>query len=244
MNFFPIDLPLFISIRLQISHFYHKAVCYSIKMKLFLLLNLIIFQISYTSTQFVPHIQTNIGIFEGRSINFANNANVDIFYGIPFANVPKRFDVSSQLYYYIATQSVQKPGPPIRSATNRSAKHPKPSCSQLTNNKGLGRITSEDCLYLNLFKPTNSNKQTALVVFIHGGGYTVGSDSIHSLDYMAENYATKGIIYATVHYRLGLMGQILTKKSILWIFQVLLLQDIPNLMEIWRYGTFDKLCCG
>jgi carboxylesterase type B len=71
-------------------------------------------------------------------------------------------------------------------------------------------VISEDCLYLNLFKPANSNNKTPLLVFVHGGGYKTGTDSIHSLDYMAENYVTKGIIYVTVHYRLGIMGYNLT----------------------------------
>jgi carboxylesterase type B len=46
-----------------------------------------------------------------------------------------------------------------------------------------------------------------LVIFVHGGGYQGGTDLIHIQDYMAEYYVLNGIVYATVHYRMGITGK-------------------------------------
>jgi hypothetical protein len=42
-----------------------------------------------------PLLQTNIGEFEGKLLEFEEEQQkVDAFYGLPFANKPKRFEVS------------------------------------------------------------------------------------------------------------------------------------------------------
>jgi hypothetical protein len=66
-----------------------------------LFLILIIFQISNKFANSSPYLQTNIGLFEGRSIDFGEKGKVDIFYGVPFADVPNRFDVSSQFNHIL-----------------------------------------------------------------------------------------------------------------------------------------------
>jgi hypothetical protein len=41
-----------------------------------------------------PRIQTDIGQFEGKVLDFGGKGQVHAFYGLPFAQPPKRFEVS------------------------------------------------------------------------------------------------------------------------------------------------------
>ena len=48
----------------------------------------------------------------------------------------------------------------------------------------------EDCLYLNIWRPNNEEKDLPILVFIHGGSLTTGSSSFE--DYNGEEMAKKG----------------------------------------------------
>ena len=67
--------------------------------------------------------------------------------------------------------------------------------------------TSEDCLYLNVFLPSNLNSKAKLpvMVWLHGGGFTVGSATLEAYDgrYLAMQ---SQVIIVTVNYRLGFLG--------------------------------------
>uniref|UniRef100_A0A0N4ZZT1 Acetylcholinesterase n=1 Tax=Parastrongyloides trichosuri TaxID=131310 RepID=A0A0N4ZZT1_PARTI len=65
---------------------------------------------------------------------------------------------------------------------------------------------SEDCLRLNIYHPSNNNKQnSSAIVFFHGGDYTTGSSApdIYNASYLAIK-SNSTII--TVNYRLGIFG--------------------------------------
>jgi para-nitrobenzyl esterase len=62
---------------------------------------------------------------------------------------------------------------------------------------------SEDCLYLNVWAPPSGNK-LPVIVWIYGGGFTVGSASM--ANYSGEGLAAKGVIRVNIAYRLGAMG--------------------------------------
>jgi para-nitrobenzyl esterase len=64
---------------------------------------------------------------------------------------------------------------------------------------------SEDCLTLNVVAPT-SPPETSLpvMVFIHGGGYFMGSSATPIYDGAA--LARQGCVYVSVNYRLGALG--------------------------------------
>ncbi|XP_005098498.2 acetylcholinesterase-like [Aplysia californica] len=70
---------------------------------------------------------------------------------------------------------------------------------------------SEDCLYLNVYSPTQGNATGLMpvMVWIHGGGYTLGSGS----QYDAASLATKGVVMVTINYRLGLFGFLSTEDD-------------------------------
>ncbi|GAB0089996.1 hypothetical protein DMENIID0001_046270 [Sergentomyia squamirostris] len=66
---------------------------------------------------------------------------------------------------------------------------------------------SEDCLHLNIYRPSNWNSKSKLsvLVYIHGGGYISFSSNPDILgpDYFMAN---GGVILVTLNYRLGLFG--------------------------------------
>ncbi|EDO25969.1 predicted protein, partial [Nematostella vectensis] len=64
---------------------------------------------------------------------------------------------------------------------------------------------SEDCLFLNVFRPagTKATKDLPVMVFIHGGGYYRGSGDVYDGTPLA---AYNDVIVVTMNYRLGLLG--------------------------------------
>ena len=97
----------------------------------------------------------------------------------------------------------------LRKATSFSA-----SCPQTLSGPG-GRAPwtpeymipgpmSEDCLYLNVWKPAKAVKGAPVLVFFHGGGNVEGSSSIDV--YNGANLASRGIVVVNLNYRLGVLG--------------------------------------
>jgi len=66
--------------------------------------------------------------------------------------------------------------------------------------------TSEDCLYLNIWAPPRSASTQGMpvVVWIYGGGFTIGSASM--ANYSGEQLAKKGVVYVALAYRVGALG--------------------------------------
>jgi para-nitrobenzyl esterase len=66
--------------------------------------------------------------------------------------------------------------------------------------------TSEDCLNLNLWTPADAKPgdKRPVVVFIYGGGGTIGSAGMANYD--GENVAKRGAIYVNFNYRVGTLG--------------------------------------
>lgn len=72
---------------------------------------------------------------------------------------------------------------------------------------GIGRYQtrSEDCLTLNVVTPEEPATQPLpVMVFIHGGGYILGSSATPIYDGAA--LARRGCVYVSVNYRLGALG--------------------------------------
>ena len=63
---------------------------------------------------------------------------------------------------------------------------------------------SEDCLYLNLWKPINAGEQLPVIVFVHGGSNQGGWS--YEPDYEGTELAKYGAIVVTIAYRLGVFG--------------------------------------
>ncbi len=69
----------------------------------------------------------------------------------------------------------------------------------------IGLTGSEDCLYLNIWRPDTNENNLPVYVYVHGGGNTLGMAS------MAEYHgyavaARSNMVYVSINYRLGVFG--------------------------------------
>lgn len=71
--------------------------------------------------------------------------------------------------------------------------------------KGPLAPQSEDCLYLNVWTQGCDAKRRAVMVYVHGGGFTTGSGHIGALE--GTHLAARGdVVVVTLNYRLGAFG--------------------------------------
>jgi len=69
----------------------------------------------------------------------------------------------------------------------------------------LGPIGSEDCLYLNIWRPKTPETKLPVYLYIHGGGNSIGSSA--EVAYYGNAVVEKSnLLYISVNYRLGAMG--------------------------------------
>jgi len=65
---------------------------------------------------------------------------------------------------------------------------------------------SEDCLYLNVWRPRGFAGDLPVYVYIHGGGNTAGASNLID-DYLGWAVASKsGMVFVSLNYRLGPLG--------------------------------------
>ena len=76
----------------------------------------------------------------------------------------------------------------------------------------------EDCLYLNVYTPTDTSSVTSLpntslpvMVWIHGGAYVIGSGS----QYPGTALAARGIVLVTINYRRDAFGFLSTEDDVI-----------------------------
>ncbi|WP_036167544.1 carboxylesterase/lipase family protein [Massilia sp. 9096] len=68
----------------------------------------------------------------------------------------------------------------------------------------LGTPPSEDCLYLNVWKPTHAKARLPVLAWIYGGGFINGGSSPPT--YSGANLAKQGVLVVSFNYRLGRFG--------------------------------------
>lgn len=64
--------------------------------------------------------------------------------------------------------------------------------------------TGEDCLTLNLWTNAKAGEKRPVVVFIYGGGFTIGSSGMANYD--GEAMAKAGAVFVNFNYRVGALG--------------------------------------
>lgn len=139
-----------------------------------------------------PHVTLDQGVIEGVGMSSGGQA----YLGIPYAAPPVR-----DLRW-------RDPQPPKRWNGTYHADHYAPQCMQpqrgvMTNQYSGAEITSEDCLYLNVWT-TAVRKKAPVIVYIHGGGFYVGSSSMAL--YGGEAVSREGAVFVNFNYRLGALG--------------------------------------
>lgn len=123
--------------------------------------------------------------------------NVSIFKGIPYAQPP------------VGDLRWRAPQPLDRWEGELDATEYGLNCAQSGWGGTPGTIvegSSEDCLYLNLWRPTlvKRDEKLPVMVWIHGGGFTGGSGSGPGI--AGNAFAKQGVILVTINYRLGRLG--------------------------------------
>ena len=88
---------------------------------------------------------------------------------------------------------------------------------------------SEDCLYLNIWRPNTEETNLPIVFYIHGGSLTTGASS--NSDNNGETYAKNGVIMITIAYRLGVFGYFAHED---------LISESPN-STTGNYGLLDQI---
>ncbi|MFM6854060.1 MAG: carboxylesterase/lipase family protein, partial [Sphingopyxis sp.] len=120
--------------------------------------------------------------------------------GVPFAAAPVR------ALRWRAPQPVE-PWAGVRAADRYA-----PQCMQSLRAPSINHYfgaeaTSEDCLYLNIWAPPAGQSRRGhlpVVVWIYGGGFTVGSASMPN--YSGAAMAARGVVQVNLSYRLGALG--------------------------------------
>lgn len=135
---------------------------------------------------------------------------VDHFWAIPFAAPP------------VGSLRWRQPQPPESWRGVRDATVPPPRCPQNGNGQ-------EDCLYLNVHRPSTAGHRAALpvILFIHGGGNRVGSSSDNDPTGIVQQ---SGAIVVMTNYRLGSLG---------WLAHSTLSAEAPDGTS-GQYGLADQ----
>ena len=158
-----------------------------------------------------PVVQTAYGVVEGT----ADTGGTWSWRGIPYAAPP------------IGELRWKAPRPPQPWQGVRRADRFGSSSAQLV--PVLGQRGSEDCLYLNVWRPKTADRMLPVYVFVHGGGNTIGSSDLP--DYHGWAVAARSnMVYVSLNYRLGVFG---------WFRSPALVEGESAIDASGNYGTLD-----
>lgn len=142
-----------------------------------------------------PRVQLADGAIDGLAPAPVGAVALNEFKGIPYAAPPVgalRWKPPQAVQSWKAVRETQRFGP---------------RCMQLPlfgdmvfRSSGM----SEDCLYLNVWKPARAEGKLPVLVYFYGGGFVSGDGSEKRYD--GASLASKGIVTVTVNYRLGVFG--------------------------------------
>ncbi|MDY6926117.1 MAG: carboxylesterase family protein [Pseudomonadota bacterium] len=164
-------------------------------MRVILLLTILLVLISSGNARSETHVTVNTPL--GRIVGIEQNG-IDVFKGIPYAEPP----VGELRWRQTVPVKAWKNHGELR-AINFSDICPQVRFGE--PDKGTEGM-SEDCLYLNIWRPslTDSDTKLPVMVWIHGGAFVFGSGSVP--ESFGDNFARNGVILVTINYRLGRLG--------------------------------------
>ena len=158
-------------------------------------------------------IEEPVMLTSGQVVGTALESGVQAFLGIPFAAPP------------VGDLRWRAPQPPTPWQGVRQASNQPPACMQLGT-----RYMSEDCLYLNVWtKAESAEANLPVMVWIHGGGWTSGANSISI--YSGEQFALNEVVLISVNYRMNAFG---------WMAHPALSAESPEGIS-GNYGILDHI---
>jgi para-nitrobenzyl esterase len=148
--------------------------------------------------------QEIVAVAQGR-LQGRRDGDVIAFLGVPYAAPP------------FGANRLRPPAPPlpwegVRAATDFGPTVPKadyvamyaPLFPEVV-------IPGDDCLNLNIWTPALEDQGLPVLVWIHGGAFTNGSNSVPEYDGTA--FARDGVVTVTVNYRLAAEGFLYTGEG-------------------------------
>ncbi|XP_030586979.1 liver carboxylesterase 2-like [Archocentrus centrarchus] len=153
-----------------------------------------------------PVVHTKLGSLKGEYVSVkGKESGVHAFLGVPFAKPPLGPSLR------LAPPQPVEGWEGVRDATQQPPMCMQPKNFALALIDKLGVLLadipdiSEDCLYLNIYTPAKraNDAKLPVMVWIHGGGLTVGSASTYDGSALA---AYQDVVVVLIQYRLGLLG--------------------------------------
>ncbi|URZ07019.1 carboxylesterase family protein [Clostridium felsineum] len=142
-----------------------------------------------------------------------SNTNTLQWLGVPYAKAPigsLRWKAPQDLSSWTGIKDAKKFG----------------NVATQLDSTGKNVIGSEDCLYLNIWRPNTKEKNLPVLLFAHGGGNITGSGASFQGDILANR--TNSIVIS-INYRLGAMGWFLNDA----------VKDGNKLDDSGNYGLLD-----
>src|SRR5690348_771900 len=145
-------------------------------------------------------VETRYGKVQGYE-----QGSISVWKGIPFAQPPtgqRRFRAPQPPEAWIGVREATAFSPMAPQAPQMGA--------SMVGAMGADRVVdrrpmSEDCLYLNIWSPGADQQKRPVMVYIHGGAFTLGSASEPWYD--GTSFAARhNIVVVTLNYRLGILG--------------------------------------
>lgn len=132
----------------------------------------------------------------GRVAGTALASGVKAYLGVPFAAPP-----TGDLRW--------APPQPAHWTGIFNADRKGPACIQVLRPHDINHYfgeeaTGEDCLTLNLWTNAKAGEKRPVVMFLYGGGFTIGSSGMANYD--GEAMAKAGAVFVNFNYRVGAMG--------------------------------------
>ncbi|XDV52677.1 hypothetical protein PO909_021370 [Leuciscus waleckii] len=152
-----------------------------------------------------PVVETKLGSLRGSFLTVKGKETViNSYLGVPFARPP------------VGSLRLARPQPAEKWQGVRDATKQPPMCIQdrqvsvlelefLSMDVEIPEV-SEDCLYLNIYTPVKPGEEDAklpVMVWIHGGGLSLGSASVYDGSVLS---AYQDVVVVLIQYRLGLLG--------------------------------------